>query len=162
MREPDPRASRVEVVHRDGRGLEEERQGGRQPCLDQVLDDLGLAIDHDRPSGELVHRDVVALTVELQVDPAVDDPVATHSFPDARVAQQVDRPLLEHAGADAVLDVLAAAALEHDRLDPLACEQLGQRQARRARADDSDLRPHPSSSTRCATANAEFAAGTPQ
>ena len=50
-------------------------------------------------------------------------------------------PLLEHAGADALLDVLAAAALEHDRLDPFALEQPRERQPRRAGADDPDLRP---------------------
>jgi hypothetical protein len=36
--------------------------------------------------------------------------------------------------------VFAAAVLEHDRLDALAREELGERQARGARADDADLR----------------------
>ncbi len=56
-------------------------------------------------------------------------------------AQQVDRALLEHAGADALLDVVAAAVLEHDRLDARA---LRSRRASvepgRPRADDPDLR----------------------
>ena len=85
---------------------------------------------------------------------------------DAGLDEQVGGSLLEHAGADAVLDVLAAAVLEHDRLDPLALEQPRERQPGRAGADDPDLRPQSldrsSSSTRCAIANAPFAAGTPQ
>ena len=81
---------------------------------------------------------------------------------DAGVAQEVDRPLLQDARADPPLDVVAAAALQDDRLDALAGEKLGERQAGGAGADDADLRPHRSSSTRWAIANAELAAGTPQ
>ena len=86
---------------------------------------------------------------------------------DARVAQELDGALLEHAGADPLLDVVAAAVLEHDRLDARTLEQPRERQAGRAGADDADLRAgrshSPSSSrTRCAIAKALFAAGTPQ
>ena len=110
--------------------------------------------------------DPVALAVELELDPVVDDALALHALADARVVEEVDRALLEHAGADARLDVLAAPVLEHDRLDPLALEELSERQPRRAGADDPDLRAGhaapSSSSTCCAIANAVFAAGTPQ
>ncbi len=54
--------------------------------------------------------------------------------------QQVDGALLEHARADAVLAVVAAAALEHDRLDAAAAQELGQHEACRPGADDADLR----------------------
>ena len=79
--------------------------------------------------------------------------------------EEVDRALLEHAGTDAGLDVVAAAVLEHDRLDPGAVEQLREDEPRRAGADDRDLglrARHDSSSTACAIAKARFAAGTPQ
>ena len=79
--------------------------------------------------------------------------------------EQVDGALLEHAGADARLDVLAAPVLEHDRLDAGPVEELREREARRAGADDRDLGAralHDSSSTSCAMANARLAAGTPQ
>ena len=106
------------------------------------------------------------LALELELDPAVDDPLAPHPPADAGLVEEVDHALLEHARADARLDVLAAPVLEHDRLDPLAMEQLRERESRRARADDPDLRAGharpSSSSTCCAIANAEFAAGTPQ
>ncbi len=96
----------------------------------------------------------------------VDDPLPQEAVPDAGVDEQVRRPLLQDPRADALLDVLAAAVLEHDRLDALQLEQPGERQPGRPRADDSDLGPlaphRPSSRTRWKTANALFAAGTPQ
>ena len=105
----------------------------------------------------------MALPGELELDAVVDDPLALHPLPHARLDEQVGCALLEHARADAVLDVLAAAVLEHDRLDALALEQPGEHQAGGAGADDADLRPHVSSaSTRWAIANAPLAAGTPQ
>ena len=76
--------------------------------------------------------------------------------------------MLEHPGPYPLLDVVAAATLEHDRLDALAVQELREREACRAGADDADLRPHQvgsdsaSSSTCWAIANARFAAGTPQ
>ena len=51
-------------------------------------------------------------------------------------------PCSSTPGADALLDVLAAARLEHDRVDALELQQAGEHQARRAGADDADLRPH--------------------
>ncbi len=78
--------------------------------------------------------------------------------------EQVDGALLEHAGADAVLDVVAVARLEHDALDARDLEQAREREPGRAGADDPDLGSQlpSSSSTRCTTSNALFAAGTPQ
>ncbi len=91
----------------------------------------------------------MALAAELKVDPVVDDALAIEPRPDARVAQELDRPLLEHACANATLDIVAVAVLEHDRLDAGDLEQPGEREPRRTGADDSDLRPHasPSAST---------------
>ena len=62
--------------------------------------------------------------------------------PTPACVEQVDRALLEHAGADALLDVLAAAGLQHDRLDALGLQQLREHQSRRPGADDPDLRAH--------------------
>ena len=94
----------------------------------------------------------MALAVELQVDAVVDDSLAVHALADAGVAQKVDRALLENARADAVLDVFAAAVLEHDALDAVDLEQPREREPGRAGADDADLRSQsPSSSTRWKT-----------
>ncbi len=95
-----------------------------------------------RPAGEVAQRDAVALAGELQLDAVVDEPLALHALADAGGGEQVDRALLEHAGADALLDVLAAARLEHDRVDPCELQQAGEREAGRPGADDPDLRAH--------------------
>ena len=58
---------------------------------------------------------------------------------DAGLGQQVDRALLQHAGAHAVLDVVAVAALEDDRVDAGEMQQMRQQQARRTGADDAHL-----------------------
>ena len=78
---------------------------------------------------------------ELQMDPVVDETLAVHALAGARVAQQVDDIVLEHAGANALLDVVAAPVLEHDRVDPRVPQQQRQRQPGRAGADDRDLGP---------------------
>jgi hypothetical protein len=44
----------------------------------------------------------------------VDEALAPESFAEACGQQQIDRALLEHAGAHAVGDVRAASLLEHD------------------------------------------------
>jgi len=111
----------------------------------------------------------VPLAVELEPDPVVDDPLALQALADPRGDEEIGGALLEDARADPRLDVLAAPVLENDALDALALEEPRERQAGGAGPDDADLRaqrarqPAPSSSsTRRATANAEFAAGTPQ
>ena len=102
----------------------------------------------------------------------VHDPLALQPLGHTRTGQEVDGSLLEDAGADSVLDVVAAAGLQHDRLDPLAAEQERQREPRGACADYPHLCAHHpagagpvgsgSASTRCAIAKALLAAGTPQ
>ena len=99
------------------------------------------------------------------MDAVVDDPLAVQTLRDSGAIEQVDGALLQHAGADARLDVVAAPVLEHDRFDPGTVQQLRERQPRRPRADDRHLcarAAHASSSTCCAIANARLAAGTPQ
>ena len=56
--------------------------------------------------------------------------------------EQVDGALLQHAGPHALLDVLAGAAFEHDRLDALAGQEVGEHQPGRPGPDDGDLGPH--------------------
>ena len=61
--------------------------------------------------------------------------------PTPALAEQIDRALLQHAGADTLLDIVAAARLEHDRLDARDLEQPRQREPGGAGADDPDLGP---------------------
>ena len=60
----------LEVAQADLVDLEQQRPAARQPRLDQVLDDLRLAVDDDRlPAGELVERDPLPGATRLQLDP---------------------------------------------------------------------------------------------
>ena len=156
----------VEPGDADFFDLEQERQPALEPRRDQVLDDLRLSVDDDRASArELAERNAMTFAVELQLDAVVDDPLTLQSLAHAGGDEQVGRALLEHAGADSVLDVVATPILDDDGLDPFDLQQPGQRQAGRAGADDADLRAlllHSSSSTRWNTAKALFAAGTPR
>src|SRR6185503_3746695 len=68
----DDAADRVDAL--DGR-VEVERQSALEPRVDQVLDDLGLPVDDDPAPDELLHRDVVARAVELEMDAAVRNPL---------------------------------------------------------------------------------------
>ena len=72
----------------------------------------------------------------------VHDPLPRQPPAGADRGQEVGRALLQNPGTDPVLDVLAAAILEHHRFDPLVLEDPGQREPGRARADDPDLRAH--------------------
>jgi hypothetical protein len=146
-----------------------ERERGVQAKADEVLHDLRLPVDDDRPAcGELAQWHAVPLAVELELDSTVDEPFSLQPLAGAGVDEKVGDRLLEHARSDALLDVLAAAVLEHDGLDAFPVQELREGETCRPGADDADLRPHqsgfgPSSSrTPCATANAPFAAGTPQ
>ena len=149
--------------------VEVEGSAGLQAETDQVLDDLGLTVDDDRPPvGEVAQRDAVPLACELQLDAVMDEALALQALARAGLDEEVDDRLLEDARADACLDVLAAPVFEDHRVDVLAVQEVSERESGRACADDPDLRAGSaqaaasSSSTRWAIANAPFAAGTPQ
>ena len=110
----------------------------------------------------------MAFTCELQLDAVVNEALALEALPGARLDQEVGDALLDHAGANACLDVLAAPVFEDHRVDALEVQEVTEHESGRAGADDAHLRAraaHPlssSSRTRCAIANAPLAAGTPQ
>ena len=117
-----------------------------EPRRDQVLDDLGLAVDHDAaPPVRSLSGMRWRSPSNWSSIPWCTSPSRRRRSPTPACVEQVDRALLEDAGADPVLDVLAAARLEDDRLDALQLQELRQRQTGRARADDADLRPDHSS-----------------
>src|SRR5271166_1371649 len=81
----------------------------------------------------------MSTAAESQLDPMMDQPQPRHALADAGFLEQVDGALLEQAGANSLLDILAAASLEHDRRDAGQVQQVRQHQTRRTRADDADL-----------------------
>ena len=156
----------VEVVHRDVVHLEQERQPVVEPRGDQILDHLGLPVDDDRrAAGQLAHRDVVALAVELEIDAVVDDPLAVQPLADSRAASS--RSTVPCSSTPARMRVSTYSRLRSSSTTdsiPARCEQPREGQPRRAGADDADLgaraASRPSSASTCwAIANARLAAG---
>ena len=85
-----------------------------QPRIGQVLDDFVLPIYGDRLSaGQCEQIDSVAAAGEAQFETAMDQALAAETPADSRFIHQIDGALLEHAGADALLDVLAAPVFNH-------------------------------------------------
>ena len=82
----------------------------------------------------------MAAAAEAQLDAVVEQAFAAHPLADAGFGEEVDRALLQHAGAHAMLDVLAVARFEHHGLDARAVQEVRQHESGRPRAEDADLR----------------------
>ena len=93
------------------------RRGG--PAIRSFTTSL-LAVDRDRlAAGERRKVDAVAAAGEAQLDAVVDEALALHARAETASVQHVDGALFEHAGAHAILDILAAPVLDDHRLDAL-------------------------------------------
>ena len=117
--EPDPRAVAVDVLRDDVGDVEQQRRAAVQLRLDQVLGDLGLPVDPHRAPAELGEVQLVPGAGVLQVDAAVLQALALQPVADAGGDERVDGVLLEDAGADAGLDVVARPVLQDDGVDAL-------------------------------------------
>ena len=155
-----PRPVAVEVaadsVNRDVVDLEPDVAAGLEARRDEVLDDLLLAVHDDAAPGELGEVDAVPRPREAQLGAVVRHALGIHALADAGFAQRVGGAVLEYARAHPRLDVVATASLEHDRVDALQVQELGQQQAGGTGADDHDLGAHT-----CQGAIAGRAAGWP-
>ena len=65
--------------------------------------------------------------------------LAVHPFARAGIAQQLDRPEFKHAGANTLKHMRFRLPFEHDAVDMVPMQQMGQQDAGRAAADDRDL-----------------------
>ena len=121
-------------------GVEVHGTAAREAGANQVAHDLVLAIDRDRAAiRQAGHVDVVAASIERQIDTAVPHPFAYEPVADAGGLQEIHRALLQDACPDAVDDVLLASRLEDDRVDTLRRQQVSEHEPGRAGADDADL-----------------------
>ena len=115
--------------------LEVQGAASGEPCLDQVLHDLLLAVDRDRAAtGELGQGDAVRATRRSAARcRGARAPRARAGSPTPVARSRSTVPLLEHAGPHALLDVLAAARA---RAPPTRCPRAAagaRAAARRAR-----------------------------
>ena len=111
--------------------------------LVEVARQLGLAVDQHRiAAGMLVQIDMGEHAVMGDLEAVVDLALAVHPLAALRLAHQPGKAVLEHAGADAGQHVIAAVFLQHDGVDALQVQELGQQQPGRPAADDADLNFH--------------------
>ncbi len=88
-----------------------------------------LCVDGDRAASvELVQIDAMPAAGEAQLNPMVYQSLPAHAVADSGRVQQVHRALLEHSGADSLLDVLAALGLDDHRIDAFEVEQVRKQQ----------------------------------
>jgi hypothetical protein len=108
-------AGEFDIIH-----LEVDRSAGSQPGIDQIFDHLTLTIDPDRPAtGKVAQGNPVTVAVEAQLDAMVNQAFTPESVSKTGFTQQVNRALLENAGPDALLNVLAAARLQYNRINAI-------------------------------------------
>ena len=109
----------------------------------QIFRQLRLPVNHDAlAAGQAGEIDALLPAGERQHDSVVDYSLAIHPGADVGLAHQVDHALLENAGTDARLDVFARVPLEDDARNAVQAEEAREAQARRAAADDANLRSH--------------------
>ena len=134
------RAVGLDIVDAHVIRLEQDAPARGKARCDQVLHDFLLCVHRDRaPAGQCWEIDAVATPAEAQLDAVVYQSLAPHAIAHAALVEEVNRALLQHPGAHAVLAVLAAAELQHDRLDAGEMQQMREQQPGRSRADDADL-----------------------
>src|SRR5690606_26872073 len=109
-----------------------------EPCRDEVLERLVLRVQPHAPPDERREVDAVPLTREPQLDAVVTVSDGARAAELAELVEHLDGALLEDAGADRLLDLLALAAVDHDRVDAGDAEQVREQQPGGAGADDGD------------------------
>ena len=129
----------------DAVDLEQQRPAIGEPAHHHILHDFLLAVDGDALVDQRLEIDAVQIAVDADIDAPVQHAFALHALADAELGQQIGGPMLDQAGADAVLDVIAAAVLDDDGLDAGKMQQPRQHQPGRPCSDDADLRAHVSS-----------------
>ncbi len=107
--------------------LIDRRAAGRLARQHQVACEFGLAIGRDHlAAGQPVHVDGMAGAAKHQLDAVMRGAALVYAGPDAGLAQQIDRDLLEDARPDAAEHVVAALALDDDVVDARLAQQLAE------------------------------------
>ena len=114
-------ARTVKIVDAGVRNLKIYWRTGIEASLGEIFDDFMLGVNGDAfTGGEVREIDMVRAAVESEIDAMVDEADLVKARTEAEAVHQVDSSLLEHSGADALFDVLAAAILDDDGIDAFA------------------------------------------
>lgn len=124
---------------------------------DLVLDHLLLAVDRDLAASQPEHVDMELVPVKAEIDAGVREALAVKPIPDANRVEHINRVLLEQAGPDALLNVLAVARLEYDAAYARLVEEQGESQSGGPSTDDAYLGFHPAADViRCSNGAQSF------
>ena len=133
----------IEIVNGEIVHFKYDLPAGFKARLDQILHHFLLRIDRDgAATGQLGQIDAVTTAAEAEPNAIVPQSLTPQTFADAGFDHQIHRALFQHAGAHAIFDVLAAAALQNNRLDAGQVQQMGEHQAGRSGPDNTDLGSH--------------------
>src|SRR5436305_13583238 len=107
----------------------------------EVFDDLLLAVDGDRPTGQGREINAVPRAIELQVHAVVDIAFPVQPDRKAELVEPFDGAVFEHSGPHPTLDVRAIALLEHHAINAGSHQEVGKNQPGRTGTDDTDRCP---------------------
>src|SRR6476661_5240032 len=142
MLETDFRFLRLQVVNCDVVDLKEQRRAVGNSTVHEILHHFLLPVNRNALVHQFFEVNTVQIAIDADIDPPMQHALALHAAADADVDEEVSSPMLDQAGTDAILDVIAAAVFDDDRLDALKMQQPCQHKSSGPRSDNSDLRPY--------------------
>src|SRR5262249_43201346 len=111
-----------------------------EALFNQILYHLLLAVNGHALADEIAEIDVMQGAAEREIDAVVEHAFAPHADAGRRFEKGIARPLPDQPGADAALDVAAAAILQDHALHRRAVEQMREHQPGGPGAHNTDLR----------------------
>ena len=135
----EPRPCGLDVVNADICRFPDDRAASGEASGDQVPCHLGLAVDGDGLAGQRAEVDANAPAANGNLGAVMHQPFAMQALGDACLFQQRNRSLLQHAGANAGLDVVARPRFQNDALDAMDLQQAGEQKPCRPGSDDAHL-----------------------
>ena len=119
----DGRVTGPDLAQAGGRRFKIQRQPGGNACIDQVANDFVLSINGDRPPVRRGgHIEAVTPAVEGHVNTFMAEPLPLQPLSQPDLVHEIDRTLLEHAGAHPLDHIRLAPGLDDDRVDPLTAQ----------------------------------------
>ena len=88
------------VVQGDVIGRVDRRRADGRAAVHEILGDFGLPVDHDGLAGQRLEVDAVAHALHADLRAIVHEAVAVHTGADPGLVEEIDRDLLDHAGAE--------------------------------------------------------------
>jgi hypothetical protein len=127
-------------MHANILDLKQNLATGRDASIIEVFQHFVLRVDSDSFSAsEILEINAATAASKAQLDSIVNQAFAFQALAKAHFHEQIDCSLLQHAGAHALLGILATPILHDDGVNPLQIQKVRQHQTGGTSANDSDL-----------------------